>query len=216
MILERIVDAISMLLIAILALALEWDLFMKFINEKILSQLSLKADRFINSYFFCSAGLIIVLVITLAVFFMYKRGSHPVVVQVWMFIEGMIEGLLSIRNLKNPWLFIFYSFLIWGLYIYMVCVCYYSLPEKASLGFVSGLAIVFLGALAHLIAQGGIGAFPPTVGMILMLYAIPYDIGFAFGWVVWVVQTGGIIICGVAAFILVSRNFSRKQTVLGI
>jgi hypothetical protein len=207
MVLERVVDVVCMLLIGVLALALEYDLLIKFLNEKFLSHLSFDTQKLSSSYFLVFIGILIV-TLTGGFFLLYKKKEHPYLAKFWVFVRGMIDGLLSIRRLKNPLLFIFYSALIWGMYTYMIVICYLSLPETSSLGFVSGLAIVFFGGIAFIVSQGGIGAYPPIVGLVLVLYGVPYEVGFAFGWLVWSIQTAAVIIFGVISFILVSRNFS--------
>ena len=144
---------------------------------------------------------------------MYKKRKHTIRIKVGAFIRGMTEGLLSLRNLKNPWLFIFYTFLIWWLYVFEIYMFYYSISETSSLGFVSGLTVVFLGGVAYAISHGGVGVFPLLVALILALYGVPYDVGFAFGWLIWSTQTAGAIFCGVISFILVKRRVSIKPTV---
>jgi predicted small integral membrane protein len=41
-----------------------------------------------------------------------------------------------------------------------------------------------------------------------LLYNVPFNIGFGFGWLAWSVQTAAVIVFGVISFILVSRNFT--------
>jgi uncharacterized protein (TIRG00374 family) len=212
MVLERLVDVVCMLLIGTLALALQYDLLMKFLNDKFLSHLSFDMARYTSSYLLLFVAIVLVVVLVGGGYLIYRMRSHPFVVRVLGFVNGMIEGLLSIRKLKNPLLFIFYSVMIWAMYTYMLVICYYSLPETSSMGIVSGLAIVFFGGIAFIISQGGIGAYPPVVGLVLALYGVPYEVGFAFGWLVWSIQTIAVIICGVISFILVTRNFTFNTT----
>jgi hypothetical protein len=209
MVVERVVDVICMLGIGLLALAFEYNLLMKFLNEKFLSHLSFDTQKLT---FFPIAIAVLVLALAIGGFyFLYKMRENPFIAKVWGFGQGIIHGLLSIRNLKNPLLFIFYSMLIWGMYTSMIVICYSSLPETSGMSFVSGLAIVFFGGIAFIISQGGIGAYPPIVGLLLVLYGVSYEVGFAFGWLVWSIQTAGVIFCGVISFILVSRNFTVNQ-----
>jgi hypothetical protein len=196
------------LLIGILAFTFEYDLLIKFLNDKFLSHLSFDTQKLSSSYLMILTGAVALLLMMCGLYFLYKMKEHPLVARIWQFGQGIIHGLLSIRNLKNPILFIFYSVLIWGMYTSMIVICYNSLPETAHMGFVSGLAIVFFGGIAFIISQGGIGAYPPVVGLVLALYGVSYEVGFAFGWLVWAVQTSEVILCGVISFILVSRNFT--------
>ena len=94
------------------------------------------------------------------------------------------------------------------MYFLMLYLCFWCLPETYHLGIWPGLACLFFGGFAYIISPGGLGAYPATVGAVLLLYHISFTVGFGFGWLVWGVQTAGVIICGIISFVLVSRNFS--------
>lgn len=207
MVLERVVDVVCMLALGLVALIWQYDLLMGLLQDKFLSHISIRGGSFFTSYIFLFIVLLLVALIGGVLYLFFRMRSHPFVVKLESFIRGMIDGLLSIRHLQNPLLFIFYSILIWAMYTYMLVICYYSLPETSDLGLASGLAIVFFGGIAFIISQGGIGAYPPVVALVLQLYGISYEVGFAFGWLVWSLQTAAVILFGMASFILVSRNF---------
>ncbi|MCW3126073.1 MAG: hypothetical protein JWO03_1731 [Bacteroidetes bacterium] len=212
MVLERVVDVVCMLLIGAVALILQYDLLMKFLNEKFLSHLSFDTSKYTSSYFILFIAILLVALISVFIYLFFKMRSHPFVVKLEGFVRGMIDGLLSIRKLQNPLLFIFYSIVIWGMYTAMIVICYNSLPETSSVGAISGFAIVFFGGIAFIVSQGGIGAYPPIVGLVLVLYGVPYEVGFAFGWLVWAIQTAAVITAGVVSLLLVSRNFTFNTT----
>jgi uncharacterized membrane protein YbhN (UPF0104 family) len=134
--------------------------------------------------------------------------DHHILGRVWAFLMGIFHGLASISKLDNPLLFIFYSLLIWFMYFLMIYLCFLGLPETAGLSVWAGMACLFFGGFAFIISPGGLGAYPATIGAVLLLYNVAFTVGFGFGWLVWVVQTAAVIIFGVLSFILVSRNFS--------
>ena len=72
----------------------------------------------------------------------------------------------------------------------------------------AGMACLFFGGFAYIISPGGLGAYPATIGAVLLLYGVDFTIGFGFGWLAWALQTAAVIIFGVIYFILVSRNFT--------
>jgi hypothetical protein len=137
--------------------------------------------------------------------------DHHILGKVWSFITGILHGLASILKLDNPLLFIFYSFLIWFMYFMMIYICFLGLPETAHLGVWPGMACLFFGGFAFIISPGGLGAYPATIGAVLVLYKVAFTVGFGFGWLVWSFQTASVILFGVLSFILVSRNFSVTQ-----
>jgi hypothetical protein len=97
------------------------------------------------------------------------------------------------------------------MYFLMIYICFHCLPETAGLNVWAGLACLFFGGFAFIISPGGLGAYPATIGAVLLIYKVAFTVGFGFGWLVWSVQTAAVIVCGVISFILVSRNFSVIQ-----
>ena len=209
MVLERMVDMVTMLLIGALAIAVQYSLLYKFLNDNLLSKIS-------NGTTSSTIQLLLLLLLAVlglvVVYILYRMRNHPFISKVWSFLMGIGDGLLSIGKLKNPLLFIFYSLLIWAMYISMIVVCFLALPETSSLNIWTALATVFFGGFAFIVSQGGIGAYPLTVGGVLLIYGVPYEVGFAFGWLVWSLQTIAVIAFGVISFILVSRNFSVNNS----
>ena len=165
-------------------------------------------SRFTTGY---SGILIIIGLMTIGtaiLYSLYTMREHHILGRVWSFISGILHGLASVLKLDNPLLFIFYSFLIWFMYFMMIYLCFSCLPETSQLGIWPGLACLFFGGFAFIISPGGLGAYPATIGAVLLLYKVAFTVGFGFGWMVWTVQTTAVITFGVISFILVSRNFT--------
>jgi len=118
------------------------------------------------------------------------------------FLSGIKEGMLSIKNIANMPLFIFYSFAIWVMYFLMILLVFYSLDATKHLGFIEGLTILVFGTFGIIAVQGGIGAYHLIVQQVLLLYGISAASGLAFGWVSWGVQTVLIVVVGIISFIL--------------
>jgi len=208
MVLERIVDMVSILLVGALLMAFQYQLLFDLLNSTILSHYSGTINQFTSGY---GGILLIVALITVGgggLYFLYYMRDHHILGRVWSFITGILHGLASISRLDNPLLFIFYSFLIWFMYFLMIYLCFWCLPETYHMGVWPGLACLFFGGFAFIISPGGLGAYPATIGAVLLLYHISFTVGFGFGWLVWGVQTAAVIISGIISFVLVSRNFS--------
>jgi len=211
MVLERMVDMVSILIVGALLMIFQYQLLFDLLNTTILAHYSGSIKQLTTGY---GGILLLVGAITLGssllYFFYYMRGHH-ILGKVWSFITGIMHGLASILKLDNPLLFIFYSFLIWFMYFLMIYICFHCLPETAGLNVWAGLACLFFGGFAFIISPGGLGAYPATIGAVLLIYKVAFTVGFGFGWLVWSVQTAAVIVCGVISFILVSRNFSVIQ-----
>ena len=62
----------------------------------------------------------------------------------------------------------------------------------------------FFGGVAFIATQGGIGSYPLAVQAVLSLYGIAGVVGYAFGWIVWGVQTLLVIVVGLLSLVLIS------------
>lgn len=211
MILERSIDMITMLLMGAMLFVVDYGTIIDFFNNTFGNYF---AEKFaVISWFHVVLAVVILLAAGAGfLYFLYSNREKKYFSAIWKILQGFIDGLLSIFKLKQPILFIFYSILIWVMYWYMLYLCYGALTETAGLSAMSAVAVVFFGAFAFIISQGGVGAYPPTVGTVLMLYGVPYEVGFGFGWLVWGLQTAAVIICGVIAFMLISRRFTFSNT----
>ncbi|MDL2231834.1 flippase-like domain-containing protein [Porphyromonadaceae bacterium OttesenSCG-928-L07] len=81
------------------------------------------------------------------------------------------EGLLTVKNVKQRGLFIFYSLFIWLMYFLMLYLCFFCFEFTSHLGMLVGLTIFVLGSFGMLApVQGGIGAWHFMTIAGLMVY----------------------------------------------
>ena len=141
---ERIADMIVMLGIITITLFLEFDFIYSFLIEKF------DPIKIIIA--------LIVLVFLLLVFFRYVKRSHSkIALKIRGFVNGLIEGVLSIFKMKKKWAFIFHTLFIWGMYVLMFYVTSFSLEETSNIPF-AAILIGFIAASFSIAAtNGGIG-----------------------------------------------------------
>ena len=58
--------------------------------------------------------------------------------------------------------------------------------------------------------NGGIGAFPVAVGLVLLVFNISKPTGEAYGWIIWGSQTLLNIVVGGASFLILPLFSKRK------
>lgn len=156
--------------------------------------------------------IIAVLAGIIALYFFLRKSQHPLALKFRKLLEGLWEGIKSIRKLENPLLFVFQSVLIWVLYLLTIYFAFMAVPEIGNLGFGAALSVLFFGSLAIVAVQGGLGLYPIVSSQILLLYGINQSIGYAFGWLTWTAQSGVILIAGLISLILLSV-LNRKKNV---
>src|SRR6185503_9196949 len=113
-IIERIIDVLSLLACILLAAALEYKRLGNFFTEKVFDPLNDKFQALTNSPILLTAVvLLLVILLVVAIYFFrknLKKGSDPRINKI---IRGFIDGLRSVANLKRPGIFIFQSIFIW-------------------------------------------------------------------------------------------------------
>jgi uncharacterized protein (TIRG00374 family) len=129
--------------------------------------------------------LLLLLLINIIKRLLVRHNGHPVMIRVKSFIEGLKEGIATVKKMKQRRWFLFHTALIWSMYLLQIYVGFLGINELSHLGLGAACSVLTLATLAMIIMPGGLGAFPKAVSWILLLYAIDEPIGEAFGFVMW-------------------------------
>ena len=83
-------------------------------------------------------------------------------------MEGLWDGIKTVLRLKQKWLFIFYTIVIWLFYVLMVYFTFKLLPETSVLVFKDAITLLGIGSLGIVApVPGGIGAYHFIVKSVL-------------------------------------------------
>jgi len=204
---ERALDMIIFLLLFFLTIFTQIGTIDNYLHQNVYPRIQ---GKFLNSLSnpFLQMGLAgFVLIIILFIIFFRKRLSHLKLYQkIEHLILGFWEGLKSLGQIKQPFLFVFYSLFIWVLYFFMLYLCFFCFIPTSSLGPGAGLSALVLGSIGIMITPGGIGLYPVIIQETLLLYGIVKTTGMALGWIAWTTQTVMILTIGGISLILLSFN----------
>ncbi|MDD2577330.1 MAG: hypothetical protein PHV76_07490, partial [Bacteroidales bacterium] len=81
------------------------------------------------------------------------------------------------------------------------------------LAFKIAFVATMLGAIGPIVTPGGIGIFPAIIAESLLMYSIVRPVGYAAGWLLWIVSQIGVIIFGLAGFIYFSKGKKDNERV---
>jgi len=134
------------------------------------------------------------------------KKQSIIVAKIKNIISGLWQGLISIKDLKHPFLFVIYTIALWVCYYLGGYFCFFAFDFLQSLDQISMAALVVLavGSIGFMVAQGGLGAYPLIVAGVLVLYGVDYAQGLAAGWIGWTAQTIMVLIVGFTTLILSS------------
>ncbi|MBO7224293.1 MAG: flippase-like domain-containing protein [Bacteroidales bacterium] len=201
---ERIIDMILFALLLLTTIVIQKDLLFNYIEKNF----NLNIDNLFQLFII---GIVVVIIVV-ALFFAFKRKiqHNKTYNKTKDLIKGFLEGIKSIFKLKNPWLFIFYSILIWALWIFGTFICFQCLNQTDILNPIQALVTTVLGAFGPMITPGGIGLQPAIFAQVLETYTIAKPIGYVCGWLNWLSSQVGTIVVGLIAFIYFSTKKKRQ------
>lgn len=139
-----------------------------------------------------------------------KRSQKAWAKKIVEFFNGLKEGILSVRSIKNKWVFTAHTLFIWVMYLFMFWVVTFALPDTSGLPLSAIIPAFIAGGFAMSATNGGIGLYPLAVAAVLKAFAVPYPQALAFGWVMWTGQTLMVVVFGSLSFLLLPI-VSKKQ-----
>jgi uncharacterized protein (TIRG00374 family) len=161
------------------------------------------------------AGIVVAAAITLVLIYLFvlrkKLLKYSLVQKAENIVKDIWTGLISITQLKRPFLFVVETLLIWVLYYAGFYICFFSLPETATLTPDVGLAAMAFATIGILVVQGGIGVYPLLVAGTLAVYGIAEPVGYALGWLAWGATQVAIILAGVLSIICLPYYNRRRN-----
>ena len=212
-IVERIIDVISLLICILLAATIEYKRLGNFLTEKILDPLNEKIQRLLGSPLLLTIVILVLTILFIALIYFYKKkrnketesGTNKI-------IKGFIDGLRSVGNLKRPGLFIFQSAFIWFLYFLGVYAALYAFSFTSGLGASAALFLLVAGGIGMSApVQGGIGAYHLLVKEGLVLYGVVAENGLAFAFTLHGLQLILVIVLGIVSLFLLFSINKKKQ-----
>ena len=208
---ERAVDLICLIIVFISAFLINTGLLdtLQIGDVTLRESLNAKFTSMIHNYtMFILIGALIVFII-MAVLTKKWWSKITFFVKIKNFFVGIWQGLVSIKDVKSPALFLFYTVFIWILWILETVFCFKAFDFLSGMSFVVMFSVFAMGNLGFLIGPGGIGVYPLIVAAMLVLYGVDYSAGLAAGWIGWGVQTLQVLVLG--AFSLVATSFVKRK-----
>ncbi len=153
-------------------------------------------------------GLLVLLSILLLLFFKFSKS--PTIKKILDFFSGLKEGILSVLKMKKKGLYIFHSFLIWGLYLLSFYIATFALKETAGISFSTLIITFVIGSFSFAFTNSGFGTYPFFVASILAIFSIPETVGTAFGWIVWTTSIASIVLFGGLSFLILPLYNKNK------
>ena len=197
---ERIIDVITLLLLILFTLLIEYDTLIAFFSNAFSGIANIEGLAWKAALVLFGAALVAVALIYVAI----RSGGRFRIIA-----RQLLEGIFSLRKLDNIPGFILSTLLLWVVYYYMSYIIIFAVPETSGLSWQTGVMLLVTSGVALAIpVQGGFGTYHTMISGMLMLYSIDKTTGVFFATLLHTSQIVAIAVFGGVA-VLVSL-FMKK------
>lgn len=211
-ILERVIDAITLLVVFGITIILQPDLYSQLIDTIFYSSAP-GAKKHIPAYIILSF-LIALIIISLSVWMIIKKKRlidlKLLLKRIWLSIW---QGVSAIKHLKKRKTFILLTLGIWIAYLSGGYLGFMAFRETTIYGINEAFAVLSAGSIGMIVTPGGIGAYAYLIQKTMEVYGLNSGIALAFGWILWLAQTTVILIGGLISFVSIPYYNRKKKQV---
>ena len=203
---ERIIDTLIILTLSFLTFLTQIPVFLTFFQRTGISLGSMLGT-------FSPAGWLVTVVcgiLALLCILLLARRFH-VFSRTKSVFTDLTNGLLSVRDVKQPMLFIFYSVGIWVSYFLHFYITFFCFDFTAGLGPLAALVAFVVGTFAVLVpTPNGAGSWHFSVKTVLVLYGVEQTAGVLFVLIVHTLQTMLVALLGIYSSVVLALR--RKHS----
>lgn len=206
---ERAIDIFCLFVLLVFIFFYQFDTAADFLTQYVLTPLrTLVLQKQSALYLLAGAGVIFLILLWVLWQILLK---HPWFLKIRKFVAEVFKGLVSIRYMRHPWVFLGHTCLIWVCYFLMTYCWFFAIPATRSLGIQGGLFLLALGSVGKSvpIQGGGMGAyhFLITKGLSLSPFLIAATPALTLATVIHLAQTLFYLLVGsIAAIVVLYSN----------
>lgn len=210
-ILERLIDAITLLFVFGITLVIQPRLYTQII-ETFFNQAEKQSEEKSGIPFWLIAIIALVIIGLAVSLWMYiKKKTFADVLLIFKKIwQSVVQGVSSIRHLKKRKQFILLTIALWTAYISGGYLGFLALQETSHYGIPEAFTVLSAGSIGMIATPGGIGAYAYMIKETMQLYGLSHAIALAFGWILWLAQTTVILIGGLVSFVALPYYNKKK------
>jgi len=205
---ERVIDTLLVLVLSFLTFLTQIPVFLTFFQRTGISLGSMLSTFSLTGWLVTAAcgllalvGIVLLVRKTLPKPSLKGRESSPLKGE----LERVWSGLLSVRDLQQPLLFILYSVGIWASYFLHFYLTFFCFDFTAGLGALAALVAFVVGTFAVLVpTPNGAGSWHFAVKTVLVLYGVEQTAGALVVLIVHTLQTLLVALLGMYSSIALS------------
>lgn len=204
---ERIIDSLLVLAITLLTLFFQLRVFDRFFSRTG-TNIEIMFDRFSTTGYVvtavCAVAVLILLWYLLRRFSIYNKVKCT--------ISGLMQGVFSLRGVKNMPLYVLFTLGIWVSYFLHYYLTFFCFEATSGLGMACALVTFIVGSIAVIVpTPNGAGPWHFAVKTMLILYGVGETDALYFVLIVHSVQTLLVILLGIYAWMALVFTKKRKR-----
>lgn len=202
---ERVVDSVLIVLLTVLSLLTQLPVFLNFLRTTGITPAGL-INRFTQTGYIvtaiCLLALVAGLVFLASRYAMVRKGRD--------LLRDMKDGILSLRQVRHPWLYWALSIGIWLCYFLHFYTAFFCFEETAHFPVLGAFLVFCIGSFAVLVpTPNGAGPWHFAVKTMLVIYGVAEVPAVTFALVVHTVQTLLVAVLGIGAW--ADLGFVRRK-----
>ncbi|MBQ5936516.1 MAG: flippase-like domain-containing protein [Bacteroidaceae bacterium] len=204
---ERIIDTLLILVLSLLTFLTQIPVFLDFFQQTGVSMGGLLGQFSLAGWIVTAVCGLLALVCIVLVSRRFRILSRTTSV-----LSDLKNGLLSVREVENPLLFIVYSIGIWVSYFLHFYLTFFCFDFTAGLGLLAALVAFVVGTFAVLVpTPNGAGSWHFAVKTVLVLYGVGQTDAALFVLIVHTLQTLLVALLGVWSSVALALRKSRTS-----
>ncbi len=204
---DRIMDLLTLVAMICIALIFEFSAVYGFVSENL--NMGTVAGRVVLP------GIAVIVIGGIVIYLVRQRLKKvPIILKFKSAILGFIEGIKSLRTVKNPALFLLHTLFIWLMYFLMNYWCLKAYAPTADLTATAALIVFVFGALGIVFpTPAGMGTYHAMIIAGLLIYGISSEDAFSFANILYFsVQIFCNVLFGLIALLALPLIPRRQQT----
>lgn len=204
---ERAIDSLLVMVITGVVFLCQIPVFLNFFNKTGTSFESVFSQFTATGYvvtIICGIAVLLLLHVLLKKLSIYNKVKAT--------FTGILQGVLSLKDIKNVPLFIFFTIAIWGSYFLHYYLTFFCFEATSHLGLMCAIVTFIVGSIAVIVpTPNGAGPWHFAVKTMLILYGVNQMDALYFVLIVHTIQTFLVIILGIYAWSALSLTNKKTQ-----
>lgn len=203
---ERAIDSLLIMIITGVTLLWQMSMFGTFFEKT-----GTSVDTILHQFSATGYWVTAICAVAAAILLWWLVRRLAIYSKVKATLHGIWQGIVSLKDVRNIPLFVFFSLGIWVSYFIHYYLTFFCFESTANLGLSCALVTFIVGSIAVIVpTPNGAGPWHFAVKTMLILYGVADEHALCFVLIVHTLQTGLVVLLGIYAWIALSLTGVRK------